>query len=109
MKNQINKGLFLFFITLAVLLFVTVSAAAQSGHGGSTHVIARIEPPSSVASEETQSTDSSSDISQESSSCESESSPASTGDSDPTWLWAVLASGSVLTAAFAAQKHRNHG
>ena len=29
MKNQINKGLFLFFITLAVLLFVTVSAAAQ--------------------------------------------------------------------------------
>ena len=47
MKNCISKGLCFFFITIS--LFV-----AQSGHGGSTEVIARIEPESTAPTQETQ-------------------------------------------------------
>lgn len=96
----------MFFITLAVLLLVTVSAAAQSGHGGSTRVIARIEPPSSsVVSEETQ-PDKSSDIPDETSSGVSQSSPAATGDNSWAGVFLILLLGSALTAAFAGQNNQ---
>ena len=45
MKNCILKGLCLFFIlTTLFLLAVPVLTAAVSGQGGSTEVVARIEP-----------------------------------------------------------------
>ena len=44
MKNFIFKGLCFFFITICLFVFMLPSAvSAQSGHGGSTEVIARIE------------------------------------------------------------------
>lgn len=55
MKNRILKGLCLFFIlTTLFLLSVPVIAEAQSGHGGTTEVTARIEPPSEHSPDETQ-------------------------------------------------------
>ena len=55
MKNYISKGLSFFFITISLFAFMFPSAvSAQSGHGGSTEVIARIEPESTAPTRETQ-------------------------------------------------------
>ena len=55
MKNSIIKGLCVFFMLLSLLvLAVPAAASAQSGHGGSTEVIARVEPEATAATEETQ-------------------------------------------------------
>jgi hypothetical protein len=55
MKNSIIKGLCVFFMLFSLFL-LTVSAAvsAQSGHGGSTEVRARIEAETVQTSEATQ-------------------------------------------------------
>ena len=52
MKNRIKTGVCLFAVILSLMLSVTVTVIAYSGHGGSTQVIARIEQPSTVSSEE---------------------------------------------------------
>ena len=45
MKNCILKGLCIFFMLLSLFLTTfTLVSGAQSGHGGSTQVVARIEP-----------------------------------------------------------------
>ncbi len=55
MKNYISKGLCFFFILIGLFFLPLSSVAfAQSGHGGSTEVIARIEPESTAPTEETQ-------------------------------------------------------
>lgn len=46
MKNCILKGLCVIFILLTLMvMMIPVSFAAQDGHGGTTEVIARVEPP----------------------------------------------------------------
>lgn len=52
MKNRIKTGVCLFAIILSLMLPVTVTVVAYSGHGGSTQVIARIEQPSTESSKE---------------------------------------------------------
>ena len=72
MKRIIETGVCLLAIILSVMLPVTVTVIAQSGHSGSTQVIAHIEQPSAESSEETRPEQESSEI--------SDDTPASTGD-----------------------------
>ena len=52
MKSCILKGLCVFFMLLSLFTSAfTLVAEAQSGHGGSTEVIARIEPPTDAPTE----------------------------------------------------------
>ena len=52
MKNCIWKGLCLFFIMLPILMTIVILPfSAQSGHGGTTEVIARIEEPTTAESQ----------------------------------------------------------
>ena len=88
MKNTIKTGVCLFAIMLSVMLPITVTVVAQSGHGGSTQVIARIEQPSAESSEEPQ-------PEQESPGAPDEK-PAKTGD---TAFPALFAAASMLCCA----------
>ena len=55
MKNCILKGVCVFFLLSGLLLLsASVIVSAQSGHGGRTEVIARIESEPSAESEESQ-------------------------------------------------------
>ena len=55
MKNYILKGLCYFFVLFSLLFSVfTLVAEAQSGHGGTTEVIARVEPETDSATEKPQ-------------------------------------------------------
>ena len=46
MKNCILKGLCVIFILLSLLvMMIPATFAAQDGHGGTTEVIAHVEPP----------------------------------------------------------------
>lgn len=52
MKKLIKTGVCLFVILLSVMLPVMVTVIAQSGHGGSTQVLAHIGQPSAESSAE---------------------------------------------------------
>lgn len=54
MKNRIIKGLCVFFMLMILFLTVLPAAYAQSGHGGSTEVRARIEAETVQTGEPTQ-------------------------------------------------------
>ena len=88
MKNSIKTGVCLFAIILSLMLPITVTVIAQSGHGGSTQVIAHIEQPSAESSEESQPEQESSEI--------PDDKPAKTGD---TAFPIVLAAVSMLCCA----------
>lgn len=94
MKNCISKGLCFFFITISLFVLPLSSvASAQSGHGGSTEVIARIEPESTAPTQETQPYP----IQPE----PSDTRPIQTGEI-VTWISLVIltASGTVLTVVY---------
>ena len=57
MKNCIWKGLCLFFILVSLLTTIPLAVTAQSGHRGSTEVIARIVEPTEPFTEPTQPTE----------------------------------------------------
>lgn len=83
MKNCILKGLCVIFILLTLMvMMIPVSFAEQDGHGGSTEVIAHVDPPA-----ETQP--------QTESSAEPSDQPVTPADSHPvqtgeTVAWLVL-------------------
>ncbi len=55
MKNCILKGLCYFFVIFSLLFSAfTLVTEAQSGHGGTTEVIARVEPETDAATEKPQ-------------------------------------------------------
>ena len=72
MKKLKKIGVCLFAVTLSLILFATIPAAAQSGKGGSTQVIAHVEQPSAGSSDEPQPEKNSSEIQSDR--------PAKTGD-----------------------------
>ena len=94
MKNCISKGLCFFFITISLFVLPLSSvASAQSGHGGSTEVIARIEPESTAPTQEPQPYPIQPDP--------SDTRPIQTGEI-VTWISLVIlmASGTVLTVVY---------
>ena len=101
MKNRIKTGVCLFAVILSLMLSVTVTVIAYSGHGGSTQVIARIEQPSTVSSEEPTPEPESSAI--------PDDEPVSTGD--PVYPIIIAASVMISCAAIiliASEKNRKH-
>ena len=88
MKNSIFKGLCVFFMLLSLSLALISPAMAQSGHGGSTEVIARIEPETTAATADTQPLPDSSGT--------SDGQPIQTGG---TAVW-LLISFTAMTGAF---------
>ncbi len=96
-------GLCLFFIALSIGVFITLSVAAKSGHGGDTLVKAHVGQPASDVSEETQPESDTHPIS------EDDGSPASTGDTAPVYsaaLALMIVSASVLVGAGILGKKR---
>ncbi len=56
MKNCILKGLCVIFILLTLMvMMIPVSFAEQDGHGGSTEVIAHVDPPAETQQPQTES------------------------------------------------------
>ncbi len=111
MKHLFKTGLCLLVIMLSVLVPLMVTVTAQSGHGGSTQVIARVESPSTESSQETQPEQESSESgsSEPKSSEPSEHKPAQTGDTALPLL--LTAGGMICSAAIIAvipKKRRFH-
>ncbi len=90
MKNGIKKGLCFLLLCLTILILLwPVIAAAKSGHGGTTQVIATIEAPSDGQSEQP-CPESSVPVSSDKTPSVPDDQPVGTGDAVP-WL--------LLTAA----------
>ena len=89
MRTCIKNGLCVLLTCLAVIMLsFPMMAAASSGHGGSTQVIARVVAPSELNSEEP-SVQSSTPASQGEESYTSNGQPVDTGDTVP-WLLSVV-------------------
>ena len=97
MKSSFGKYLFLLLAGLVlILLTVSLTAAAQSGHGGTTQVIAHIRMPSEAQSEEPSpesSTPASSDT-------EPSGQPAQTGEDSPIFIYIAALASLILILIF---------
>lgn len=112
MKSSFGKYLFLLLAGLVlILLTVSLTAAAQSGHGGTTQVIAHIRMPSEAQSEEPSpesSTPASSDT-------EPSGQPAQTGEDSPIFIYIAALASLILILIFGTRKklpndrRRNNG
>ena len=101
MKSSFGKYLFLLLAGLVlILLTVSLTAAAQSGHGGTTQVIAHIRMPSEAQSEEPSpesSTPASSDT-------ETSGQPAQTGEDSPIFIYIAALASLILILIFGTRK-----
>ncbi len=101
MKSSFGKYLFLLLAGLVlILLTVSLTAAAQSGHGGTTQVIAHIRMPSEAQSEEPSpesSTPASSDT-------EPSGQPAQTGEDSPIFIYIAALASLILILIFGTRK-----
>ncbi|MBQ1658883.1 MAG: LPXTG cell wall anchor domain-containing protein [Clostridia bacterium] len=101
MKSSFGKYLFLLLAGLVlILLTVSLTAAAQSGHGGTTQVIAHIRMPSEAQSEEPSpesSTPASSDT-------EPSGQPAQTGEDSPIFMYIAALASLILILIFGTRK-----
>ena len=101
MNKKIRTGVCLFALILSLMLPAAGTVIAQSGHGGSTQVIAHIEQPSTVSSEEPTPEPESSVI--------PDDEPVSTGD--PVYPIIIASSVIISSAAIiliASEKNRKH-
>lgn len=101
MKSSLGKYLLLLFAGLVLIaLTVSLTAAAKSGHGGTTQVTARILMPSEAQSEEPSpesSTPASSDT-------EPSVKPAETGEDSPTFIYLAASASLIWMLVFATRK-----
>ena len=101
MKSSFGKYLFLLLAGLVlILLTLSLTAAAQSGHGGTTQVIAHIRMPSEAQSEEPSpesSTPASSDT-------EPSGQPAQTGEDSPIFIYIAALASLILILIFGTRK-----
>lgn len=88
MKNCILKGVCLFFIMIPLISAIAaIPFAAQSGHGGTTEVLARVEAPTDATQAPTQ------PFTEPSSS--QDNSPVQTGES---MIWVAMTALSLVSA-----------
>ena len=86
MKSSFGKYLFLLLAGLVlILLTVSLTAAAQSGHGGTTQVIAHIRMPSEAQSEPS-------------------GQPAQTGEDSPIFIYIAALASLILILIFGTRK-----
>ena len=101
MKSSFGKYLFLLLAGLVlILLTVSLTAAAQSGHGGTTQVIAHIRMPSEAQSEEP-SPESSTPVSSDT---EPSGQPAQTGEDSPIFIYIAALASLILILIFGTRK-----
>lgn len=104
MRHGSRRVLYLFLICLAfVMLAIPMNAAAKTGHGGATKVIARIEAPSNGQSSDPLPESSVQDPSGKESSTESR--PVSTGDDSPLFYGMMAAVSLALIMATVNVSH----
>lgn len=101
MKSSLGKSLLLLLAGLAlIVLTVSLTAAAKSGHGGTTQVTAHIAMPSEAQSEEPfpeSSIPASSDA-------EPSVQPADTGEDSPTLVFVAASASLILMFIFGTGK-----